>query len=78
MTIALRIELKEDWGQNMPAVRVMGRPVRHARLGHTENDSDHLVARLTPAEPVADVTITKDRDLYFCVERATDERMTRE
>lgn len=56
MTIAIRLELKEDWGSNMPEVRVMAKTLRHL---------PRQVARLTPQWPSADVCITKDADLYF-------------
>jgi hypothetical protein len=59
MTIALKIELREDWNNNAPAVRVMAKTLRHPPLE---------VARLTPQNPVADVCITKEQDLYFELE----------
>lgn len=59
MTIAIRVELKEDWKNNCPAVLVMTKSLRH---------EPRCVARLTPTEPVAHVCITKQEDLYFQVE----------
>lgn len=56
MTIALKIELKEDWHNNCPEVYVIAKSLRH---------SERTVARLTPNEPVAHVCITKGEDLYF-------------
>lgn len=56
MTIAIKVELTEDWGQNAPAVRVMARTFRHGT---------HELARLTPQYPIATVCITKDQDIYF-------------
>lgn len=56
MTIALKITLKEDWKVNTPCVHVMAKTLR---------GKPYLVATLTPAQPEADVTILKDRDLYF-------------
>lgn len=58
MTIALRIEMKEDWGTNMPSVSVMVKTLRHP---------PRQVALLTPQSPVADVCITKDADIFFQV-----------
>lgn len=56
MTIALKIELKEDWKNNAPEVFVMAKTLRGL---------PYQVARLTPTHPVADVCITKMQDLYF-------------
>ncbi len=58
MTIAIRVELKEDWGGNCPCVYVMARTFGR-------KSSQHEIAKLTPTNPVADVCITKEQDLYF-------------
>lgn len=55
-TIALRIEMNEDWGRNTPEVFVMSKGLRC---------DDITVGRLTPDQPVAHVCITKFADLYF-------------
>lgn len=56
--IALRIEMKEDWGSNTPEVFVMSKGLRLP-------GEDIAVARLTPSDPIAHVCITKFADLYF-------------
>lgn len=77
MTIAITVELKEDWGLNTPCVEVMARPIRGARLGYPGEGNDYEVACLTPTNPRASVTITEDRDLYFRVTKDSDRRMRR-
>jgi len=54
MTIVVKIELKEDWGNNCPCVVIKTKPLR---------GEPQVRAILTPAEPVASVPITRDHDL---------------
>lgn len=58
MTIAIRVELKEDWGGNCPAVLIMART-------YGRHPATHQVGRITPLQPIADVCITREQDLYF-------------
>ncbi len=62
MTIALRIELKEKWGNfDEPRVDVVATSVVPRRPG------ERVVATLSPERPIAEVCITKDEDLKFVV-----------
>lgn len=54
MTIALTIELKEDWGRNMPEVIIKAKTFR---------GEPQIIARITPQNRIAHVTLTRANDL---------------